>query len=98
MRLTESEIKAFKTSIEKFTQNYKLYLHGSRIDDSKLGGDIDLFLILPDEIYQEIALKKHYILANIKMLIGDQNIDLSILSESKSQTDFFFSESEKVQL
>lgn len=45
MRLNEKEVKIIKTTILEVFQDSKIYLFGSRLDDSKKGGDIDLFII-----------------------------------------------------
>ncbi len=49
MRLTEKEIQLFKDQILPFDANAGIYLFGSRIDDEKKGGDIDL-LVISDKI------------------------------------------------
>ena len=49
MRLTSAEIDVLKTKLHTLSSQAKLYLFGSRVDDSKKGGDIDL-LILDDTL------------------------------------------------
>ena len=44
MRLKENEIKAITDSFREIFSSGELYLFGSRIDDSKKGGDIDLYI------------------------------------------------------
>ena len=45
MRLSEFEIDAIKTAVNKyFEQGAKVYLFGSRVDENKHGGDIDLYV------------------------------------------------------
>ena len=44
MRLTENEIKFIKETINKYLPS-KIYVFGSRLDDNKKGGDLDLYLI-----------------------------------------------------
>jgi predicted nucleotidyltransferase len=47
MRLTQNEKDSIKkTFLEVFGEG-EIYLFGSRVDDSKRGGDIDLFIRLP---------------------------------------------------
>ena len=48
MRLTENEIKIIITTINSIFGKTTVHLFGSRIDENKKGGDIDLF-ILPHE-------------------------------------------------
>ena len=45
MRLTEDQIKCLKSSLKHIASDAKLYLFGSRVDDTKKGGDIDLLII-----------------------------------------------------
>ena len=47
MRLTKEEVQVLHRSLEKLTDRYRLYLFGSRTDDEKRGGDIDLLVISP---------------------------------------------------
>ena len=49
MRLSQSEIDVLKTKLYTISSRAKLYLFGSRVDDSKKGGDIDL-LVLDDTL------------------------------------------------
>jgi len=49
MRLKENEIIQIKQSFESVLQTGKIYLFESRIDDTKKGGDIDLFLEIQDK-------------------------------------------------
>jgi predicted nucleotidyltransferase len=44
MRLTNQEIKSIKESFHQVFDCGKIYLFGSRVDDSLKGGDIDLFI------------------------------------------------------
>lgn len=64
MRLSEKEIKVIKDVVTKFLNEYKIYF-GSRLDDSKKGGDIDLFIVSKD-IDSERKLK---IKAKLKALL-----------------------------
>ena len=45
MRLLEKEVNTLKTKLFELSSDAKLYLFGSRVDDSKYGGDIDLLII-----------------------------------------------------
>ena len=54
MRLKEDEIKIIKGVIKEiFGDETKIYLFGSRLDDTKRGGDIDLFLITQNPSYEK---------------------------------------------
>lgn len=45
MRLSVSEIALIKKSVEAVFGETSIYLFGSRVDDTKIGGDVDLYLI-----------------------------------------------------
>jgi len=45
MRLKQNEIKIINKTILNIFQESKIYLFGSRIDDTKKGGDIDIFVL-----------------------------------------------------
>ena len=82
-----SEIKAVTHSV--FGVNARVTLFGSRIDDSKKGGDIDLLIkcdktISRDELYQ-LKLK---FLIQLKKRIGDQKIDVLIDGGQQNNTIF----------
>ena len=72
MRLSERDRKSIKDTILSFDKKARVFLFGSRTDDSKTGGDIDL-LILSDFID---ASSKNYILVKLYDEIGEQKIDL----------------------
>jgi len=49
MRLKQKQTKVLKEKLQALSRNAQLYLFGSRTDDNKKGGDIDL-LILSNEL------------------------------------------------
>lgn len=55
----------------------KVYLFGSRVDDTKRGGDIDLLIEVPGLVDNRIK-KKINIIGRIHKKIGEQKIDLII--------------------
>ena len=73
MRMSEEDIFIIKSTILKYIQNAKIILFGSRIDDNKKGGDIDI-LIQTDE---NVSLKQELrILAEIELKGLTRKIDL----------------------
>ena len=92
MRLTDEEADQLVTSIGSYAQKSgKLYLYGSRADDEKKGGDIDLLLIVSSiETSHAFNKIKYIILTDIKEVVGDQRIDLSILTEEEVNASPFF--------
>ena len=77
VRLTEEEIKAIiETAKEVFGNNVKVWLFGSRVDLTKRGGDIDLYIETPFK--GDILDKKLTFLVRLEDKMGDQKIDLII--------------------
>lgn len=62
MRMSEEDIFIIKSTILKYIQNAKIILFGSRTDDNKKGGDIDI-LIQTDE---NVSLKQELRIANYR--------------------------------
>ncbi len=69
MRLSLVEIEAIKDSFKKVFGAGNIYLFGSRVDNDKKGGDIDLYLDPDDEnnLYQ----KQIRFLVDIELAIGE---------------------------
>ena len=73
MRISKEEIQFLKSKILSINPGSKVYLFGSRVDDNKKGGDIDI-LILADK---KLSLKeKLSISGSFQMRFGEQKIDL----------------------
>ena len=76
MRLTESEIIIIRDAARRlFGSNIKIFLFGSRVDDSRKGGDIDLYIETEkDSLLQD----KISFLSQLKWDLGDQKIDVLV--------------------
>jgi predicted nucleotidyltransferase len=79
LRLTDEEVSAIKEVIMEKDQKAKIYLFGSRADNSKKGGDIDL-LIISQVLTQENGPEIRYDLWD---RIGEQKIDI-VIAKDKS--------------
>lgn len=76
MRLRELEKKSIVEAIKAVDPGAKIYLFGSRVDDNRRGGDIDLLIITDKLTYDDkLAIKK-----KIFYEIEDQKIDIIISS------------------
>ena len=83
MRLSSFEVQAIiETKNDIFGLTSKIYLFGSRVDDTQKGGDIDLFLVTDkkDDLFD----KKINFLVALQEKVGEQKIDL-IFSKDKSR-------------
>lgn len=65
MRLSNQEVKIIKEVVSKYLKDYKIYLFGSRLDNAKKGGDIDLFIISKEMDY----VKRLKIEAKLEMVL-----------------------------
>jgi len=74
MRLASHEIKSIKETILQMDADAQIRLFGSRVDDNKRGGDIDL-LILSSSLGFQDKLKIRYLL---KEKLGERKIDIII--------------------
>jgi len=45
LRLSEREVSIIKNRVQSIFGKAVVYLFGSRVDDSKVGGDIDLYVV-----------------------------------------------------
>jgi predicted nucleotidyltransferase len=81
MILTEHYQKVIRSTFDEVFSSGCIYLFGSRLDDNKKGGDIDLYL----EINEPPTIdKKLKFLAKLKKLLGEQKIDL-VFNEDSSR-------------
>jgi predicted nucleotidyltransferase len=72
MRLQKEEVILLKKTLASLSNKAQLYLFGSRVDDTKKGGDIDL-LIISDELT-----KKDLRLLRVDFFkrFGEQKLDI----------------------
>ncbi len=79
MRLSEFERQTLKTAAkDSFGERVELRLFGSRIDDSRRGGDIDLLVETPISDPKEIARAHTRFLSRIYARMGEQKLDVLI--------------------
>ena len=84
MRLANENILIIKNCVQNiFGEIARVYLFGSRVDDAKKGGDIDLYLEIDDK--QSVFEKKIELLSALRKSLGDQKIDLIINDFSKEK-------------
>ena len=80
MRLLKSDIEIIKrVASEVWGDQTAVYLFGSRTDDSKKGGDIDLYIHLNKEYSpREIMIQKAEFLGKLEFILGEQKIDVLV--------------------
>lgn len=74
MRLSVYQHQIIKSKFLEIFEQGKIYLFGSRVDNSKKGGDIDLYIVTPDQ--ENLFMKKVKFLAKVKRELGEQKIDV----------------------
>ncbi len=81
MRLTDQQRQAIREAVEnQFGSDAEVYLFGSRVDDERRGGDIDLLVELVDmpADSRTAAEAKFRALVEIQRRIGERKIDLIV--------------------
>lgn len=87
MRLSDKEIDTIKQKALKcFGEDTKVYIFGSRLDDTKRGGDIDIY-IQATVSGDVLDLKIEYLQALEKEL-GEQKIDV-LIDDGKSDKEIY---------
>ena len=98
MRITSLEKTIIKSSVKRhFGRDAGVYLFGSRVDDDRKGGDIDLY-ITTDMPVSEIIRRKISLLVELENVLGEQKIDVVINNRTKRKPIYEIAEKEGVKL
>lgn len=88
MRLSGQQIKTIKDTVcNHFGTGARVYLFGSRVDDRKTGGDIDICIqaeLPPAELYR----RKLEALTDLAFALGERKIDLVTCGSLQNQSPF----------
>jgi len=95
MRITENEKNAIIDAVKNADPNAQVWLFGSRTDDSKKGGDIDI-AIFSEEIDKDV-MRKIQVRRFICDRIGEQKIDI-VTTNSGKEAIFRLAVAEGIQL
>lgn len=82
MRLKSEEINLLKSTLSKLSSEAKLYLFGSRVDDTKKGGDIDLLVVSKELEKKDIRTLRIEFCKNF----GEQKVDILLDDGSLKKT------------
>lgn len=85
MRITPEQKQAIVEVVHGVDLMAKVYLFGSRVRDDLKGGDIDLLVISESITFAQ----KLDILVGVKLRIGEQKIDLKIVTGDQAAEDPF---------
>ena len=90
MRISKNEIETIKSlAVEIFGEGTKVLLFGSRTADHKKGGDIDLFITNNNKESLTLEAKINF-LVELKLLIGEQKIDVVLDTEFTQNKKQFY--------
>jgi predicted nucleotidyltransferase len=79
MRLTPDQQSAIRTiAAETFGDEASVWLFGSRLDDNKRGGDIDLLIETNQSDVAAIVRAELAFLTKLQMKLGEQKIDVLV--------------------
>jgi uncharacterized protein len=82
MRLTDHEVESIcRLFRDYFGEGAHLWLFGSRVDDTKRGGDIDLYIESPEHGADMLFHAKIEYVSALERAIGERHIDVIIRSE-----------------
>ncbi len=78
MRLTAEQAKVIRGAVhEIYGEDSRVWLFGSRVDDTRRGGDIDL-LVRPDSSGGYALMDKIRLLGKLERGLGERKIDIVI--------------------
>ena len=83
MRLRQEEVMVLKKKLYTLSSSAKLYIFGSRVDDTKKGGDIDL-LVVSDELNKKDL---RDLRIDFFKYFGEQKLDI-ILDDGRFKNPF----------
>jgi predicted nucleotidyltransferase len=73
MRIAKKQLAFLKQEVKKYAPEAKLYLFGSRLNDKKRGGDIDIMILTKEAFPLE---QKWEVKIKFYEKFGDQKIDV----------------------
>lgn len=89
MRLTTQQVKTIKTLVaEIFGADVRVHLFGSRLDDTKRGGDIDL-LIQSNTVIDQKLHKASLLAARLQLKLGEQKFDIVVKDAQTADNRFY---------
>ena len=83
MRLSKEQREFFKKFVKKISNDAKVYLFGSRVDDNKRGGDIDILIVSKEIKKSDLRVLR----VEFFKRFGEQKIDI-ILDDGSFKSPF----------
>ena len=79
MRLTPSQVETIRDTARRcFGQDADVWLFGSRVDDTRRGGDIDLYIETDIDTPEASWDAERRVLGALYMALGEQKIDVVV--------------------
>lgn len=79
MRLTPRQAETIRDTAQRcFGGDAEIWLFGSRVDDARRGGDIDLYVETSLETAEDVWNAERRFLAGLYMALGEQKIDVVV--------------------
>ena len=89
MRLTDKQIQIIKeATADIFGPDACVWLFGSRTDDTRRGGDIDLYVETPTSDQREIQARRNRLWIRLQRQLGEQRIDITAHSAGQPYNAF----------
>jgi predicted nucleotidyltransferase len=100
MRLTSFQQQTICDKARHYFGNMtQVWLFGSRVDDSKRGGDIDLYIEPENQDISLIAMAKLHFLRSLHSELGEQKIDIVLrLANAKTLPVYDIAKENGIQL
>ena len=96
MRLTQEQVNIIKRAvIDTFGDTASVWLFGSRVDDYKRGGDIDLLIETEETDVMRIVKTELAFMVKLQMQLGEQKIDVLVDYPSRKVTPPIFEVAKK---
>ncbi len=85
MRLSPRQLTIIRDlAREHFGEGAEVYLFGSRVDDGRRGGDIDLFIDMPGIVQKKNEKTSQFTVA-LQRSLGEQRIDIVVRDSGSRQ-------------
>ncbi|MBX6419674.1 MAG: nucleotidyltransferase domain-containing protein [Nevskia sp.] len=79
MRLSPEQIRIIREKVcAAFGPDARVYLFGSRVDDAARGGDVDLYIEVPQVLDNRPAAASR-LAAELQLALGDQRFDILVV-------------------
>jgi len=97
MRIKKEDILQIKRVAKIFFgEDVKVYLFGSRVNDEKHGGDIDLYI--ETGLKENIVQRKLKMLGKLHQILGEQKIDIVINTFRNDKKIYHIAKNEGIPL